>query len=78
MKIQKVYSKPIDEGFYIYSTCACGDDVAIRMEYVETPDQCAAFSFDTNFARELANSLIKVADDYDNGIETRLSPEGFK
>lgn len=69
---QKIYHGPVKEGFYVYSSCGCGDESAIRMEYIETPDQCAAFSFSPDFARELAVMLIKVANDYDNGLETGI------
>ena len=70
--LPRVYHGPIKEGFYVYSTSSCGDDCAIRLEYVETPDQCASFSFDSNFARLLGKMLIKVAEDYDNGYQTGI------
>lgn len=72
MEKDSIYHGPLKEGFYIYSSCGCGDDVAIRMEYVETPDQCCSFSFSPPYARKLAKLLIKVANDYDKGIETGI------
>lgn len=72
MKIQRIYKGPIKEGFYVYSSSGCGDSSAIRLEYVETPDSCCSFSFDTDYARELAKMLIEVANEYDEGIETGI------
>lgn len=71
-KLARIYHGPVKEGFYVYSSSACGDDCAIGLEYVETPDQCCCFSFDSDFARELGNMLIEVANNYDNGHETGI------
>lgn len=72
MKEHRIYKGPLKEGFYIYSSCGCGDESAIRMEYVCTPEECSSFYFNTDYARELARMLIEVADDYDNGIQTGI------
>lgn len=66
----KVYKGPPKEGWYIYSSCGCGDDAAIRIEYVETPNQCVCFSMDTNTAREIGRALVEISNDYDEGIVT--------
>lgn len=77
-KDEKIYKGPLKEGFYIYSSCGCGDDSAIRMEYVRTPDECCSFTFSPDFARTLGNLLIEVANDYDNGIETGIDGNEYE
>jgi len=66
----KVYKGPLKEGWYVYSSCGCGDSSAIRIEYVETPDQCVCFSMSCEKARELCATILEITEDYENGIET--------
>lgn len=68
----KIYEGPLKKGWYIYSSCGCGDDSAIRIEYVETPDQCCQFSMSPEDALELAHTLITVAKNYQSGFETGI------
>lgn len=67
---QKIYKGSSKEGFFISSNCGLGDELAIRMEHVETNGQCSSFSFSPGFAKRLGKMLIEVAEDYENGIET--------
>ena len=64
-----IYNEVLKEGWYISSSCGCGDDSAIRLEYVETPDDCAAFSLSPEEAIKLGKTLIYTAEQYINGIE---------
>jgi len=63
---------PVKEGFYITSSCGCGDCSAITLEHVQLMEETVSFSFSPDEARELAKALIEIADDYDNGIATPM------
>jgi hypothetical protein len=68
----KIYHGAPKEGFYVYSSCGCGDDSAIRIEYVETPHDGAIFCLSPTKAKKLAHLIIEVAIAYENGMETGL------
>ena len=63
---------PIKEGFYITSSCGCGDESAITIEHVQCCQETVSFSFSPDEARQLAQMLIDVANDYDSGIATGM------
>ncbi len=68
----KVYEGPLEEGWYIYSSCGCGDESAIRIQYLESSNDCYEFSLSPEDALKLAIVLITVAKNYQNGFETEI------
>jgi hypothetical protein len=68
----KIYKRSPHEGFYIYSSCACGEDMAIRMACVELDKTVIELLLSPQEAIEVAECILKVSNDYLNGIETGL------
>lgn len=68
----KLYKRSPHEGFYVYSSCGCGDDVAIRLCHVEEFEKTFHVSLSPEQAIELGKLIIEVAKNYMKGIETGL------
>ena len=69
MKIEK--RCPVD-GFYVYSSCGSGDESAIRLCHIECNQPSFEVAISPEEAIQLANLIIEVATEYQNGIETGL------
>lgn len=67
-----IYEGPPNDGFYIYSSCGCGDDCAIRIKHIQDNERMVSFAISPDEARILGRLLIKIADQYDKGIETDI------
>ncbi len=67
-----LYKRPPHEGFYVYSSCACGEEMAIRLAHVQEFEKTLELCVSPQEAIELAELIISVAKDYMAGIETGI------
>jgi len=67
-----IYEGAPNDGFYVYSSCGCGDDSAIRIKHIQDNEQMVCFSVSPEEAKKLGNLLIKLAKKYEEGKETGI------
>lgn len=67
-----IYEGPPNDGFYVYSCCGCGDDVAIRIKHIQDNQKMVSFALSPEEAKKLGNLLIKIAEEYEKGCETGI------
>jgi hypothetical protein len=60
------------DGFFIYSSCGCGDDCAIRFCHIEEFEKTFSLGISPQEAIKLAESIKEIAIDYINGKETGI------
>lgn len=67
-----IYEGAPNDGFYVYSSCGCGDDSAIRIKHIQDNEQMVSFALSPEEAKALGKLLIKVAQKYQDGKETGI------
>jgi len=67
-----IHEGPPYEGFFVYSSEGCGDEVAIRIKHIQDNEQMISFALSPKEATTLGKLLIKVAAKYENGEVTGI------
>jgi len=72
MSKMKLYKRSPHKGFYVYSSCGCGDECAIRLDHVNGEDKVFGLAISSKEAIALGKLIIEVAEEYEKGIETGI------
>jgi hypothetical protein len=76
MERPKIWDFPPPIGFFVYSSCGCGDESAIHLTHIEDCEKPFEVGLSPAQARKLGKLLIDTAVNYENGIETGIYFEG--
>lgn len=69
---EMIHEGPPYEGFFVYSSMGCGDDVAIRIKHIQENKAMVSFALSPKEATTLGKLLIKVSEKYENGLVTGI------